>query len=122
MHYIWSKLGYNQYCTKLTFRGKNLGESPLKYNPVHNEYLANAYCHPSEVANAISSVLNRSHISFIHGYPSLIYDFARFCEEEASSLVRRLIFLAWNLLASEYPAPVYRETIIPYLKRPQSVV
>ncbi len=112
MHYIWSRLGYDRHCTKLTFRGKNLCDCPLKYNPVHNEYLANAYCHPSEVANAISSVLSRSQISFIHGYPSLIYDFARFCEEEAPSLVTRLnSSLRGILLASEYPAPVYRETI-----------
>lgn len=112
MHYIWSKLGYSQRCRKLTFRGKNLGELPLKYNPVNNEYLVNAYRGLSEVVEALSLVLNRSKISFLHGYPSLIYDFARYCQKEAPFVVEQLnSSLRGIFLASEYPAPVYRDLI-----------
>ena len=119
MHYIWSRLGYTQHCRKLTFRGRNLGELPLKYNAVNNEYLVTAYRDPTEVVDALSLVLNRSEISFLHGYPSLIYDFARFCKKEAPFIVERLhASLHGVLLASEYPAPVYRNTIESVFKAP----
>lgn len=119
MHYIWSRLGYTQYCKKLTFRGRNLGEEPLKYNAVNNEYLVNAYRDQTEVVDALSLVLNRSEISFLHGYPSFIYDFARFCKKEAPFIVERLnASLRGVLLASEYPAPVYRNTIESVFKAP----
>jgi phenylacetate-CoA ligase len=119
MHYIWSRLWYDQYYTKLTFGGKSVGGAPLKHNSVHNEYLVNAYCDPSKVANAISLVLKHRQISFIHRYHALIYDFAKFCEEEASFLVSRSNSSLRGIpLISEYPAPVYRNTIESVFKAP----
>ncbi|OHB62423.1 MAG: hypothetical protein A2Y76_06770 [Planctomycetes bacterium RBG_13_60_9] len=115
MHFIWGKLGYRTTDVKLTFRGKNLGREPIHYNAVHNEYLVNAYCPYAQVIDAVRHVAPR--IRFIHGYPSSIYEFVRRCREEASDLLAALrTTLKGILLASEYPAPIYRDVIAEELR------
>lgn len=110
VHFIWETLGYRTTDLKLTFRGKNLGKEPIRYNAVHNEYLVNAYCPCTQVIEAVRQVAGR--IRFIHGYPSSIYEFVRRCREEASDVLATLrARVKGVLLASEYPAPLYRELI-----------
>ncbi|TSA12972.1 MAG: CoF synthetase [Deltaproteobacteria bacterium] len=118
-HYIWSKLGYQQIHLKLTFRGKNLGDKPLKYNPVHNEFMINAYIEIAKVGEAIRDVAQRRNVAFLHGYPSAIYRFASYCAENDPELANLLSStLRGILLSSEYPAPVYRDIIESTFKVP----
>lgn len=110
MHNIWSGGNYQNTDLKLTFRGKNLGRNPLRYNAVHNEYLVNAYFPPEVQAESIKAIANR--VRFIHGYPSSIYEFVRFCAEENPKILELLrLNLKAVLLGSEYPAPMYRDLI-----------
>lgn len=119
MHHIWASLGYRQTDVKLTFRGKNLGERPLQYNAPHNEYVVNAYVDPSHTAEAIDRVMARRAIRFIHGYPSTIYEFVRYCSMYSPDVVSRLSrMLKGVLLGSEFPAPIYRNTIAEKLHVP----
>jgi phenylacetate-CoA ligase len=112
MHRIWGQVGYRPTDTKLTFRGKNLGDRPLRYNSVHNEWLVNAYGRWSEVARALRALLDWGDIAYLHGYPSLIYEFARQCSSDAPDLVDELrVTLRGILFGSEFPAPVYRDTV-----------
>lgn len=112
MHHIWSQVGYVQQDLKLTFRGRNLGNRPLKYNPVHNEYIVNTYLDPDIVGKAIREVLERRCIKFLHGYPSAVYNFACYCANSDPFLADELRrSLKGILLGSEYPAPVYRNLI-----------
>jgi phenylacetate-CoA ligase len=112
MHRIWSEVGYRPTDLKLTFRGKNLGGVPIRYNALSNEYLVSAYCDLDMIAKAVSDRAQHSVIRFIHGYPSLIYEFAVHCSECAPHVVERLrSTLRGIMLGSEYPAPVYRESI-----------
>jgi phenylacetate-CoA ligase len=112
MHHIWASLGYRQTNLKLTFRGKNLGNKPIQYNPVHNECLVNAYVDMDSVLEVIAHVASNRVISFIHGYPSSIYNFAAFCKELRPDVIAVLQkSLQGILLSSEYPARVYRDLI-----------
>jgi phenylacetate-CoA ligase len=110
---IWAHLGYRRTDTKLTFRGKNLGSATLRYNAVHNEWVVNtAHCDPDAVARAVLALATRRRISFLHGYPSAIHEFARLCADrhpELADSLRRS--LRGVLFGSEYPAPVYREPV-----------
>jgi len=112
MHTIWSQVDYQPTDLKLTFRGKNLGSSPLRYNPVHNEYVVNTYLPLPVVIDAIATVVNKKSVRYLHGYPSTIYNFAleavRCNQQLVADLDRTLKGI---LLGSEYPAPVYRDTI-----------
>lgn len=110
MHAIWDRIGYVPTDTKLTFRGRNLGAEPVRYNAVYNEYLVNAYVPPDMQADAVKEIAQR--VTVIHGYPSSIYEFVRYCAENRPDVLDSLrIELKGVLLASEYPAPVYRDLI-----------
>ncbi len=112
MHFIWQRLGYRPTDLKLVFRGKNLGDRPLAYNPVHNEYVVNAYCPYDRIVEALWQKMRTNRIRFLHGYPSAIYDFIKHCLEHRSDIIEELSkSLKGILYASEYPAPVYREPV-----------
>ncbi|MCC7145467.1 MAG: hypothetical protein IT443_03405 [Phycisphaeraceae bacterium] len=111
-HVIWAKLGYRQTHNKLTFRGINLGEKHARYNVVHNEYILNTYLPTEQIAPTVWQIARQRPISFLFGYPSAIYNFACYCETgepELGAFLRRT--LKGALFASEYPAPIYRDTI-----------
>lgn len=112
MHFIWQHLGYRTTDLKLVFRGKNLGDRALVYNPVHNEYLVNAYCAYDLIAEALISKLRNNSIRFLHGYPSAIYDFMLYCSENRPQIIDELRkSLKGVLYGSEYPAPMFREPV-----------
>lgn len=112
MHTVWGRLGYRQTDAKLTFRGENLGSEVIRYNPVHNEYVVNAYRSHEEAATEIRRLLSRTELRYLHGYPSTVYEFARYCDREAVDLRDRLRrTLRGALLGSEFPAPPYRSVI-----------
>jgi phenylacetate-CoA ligase len=112
MHAIWERLGYRATDLKITFRGKNLGRRPIRYNAVHNEYMVNAYAPWPAVAEALTKVAGGGDVRFIHGYPSAVAEFAQQCRVNHPDLrdaLRR--GLKGILLSSEYPAPIYRDEI-----------
>lgn len=110
MHLIWERLGYRTTDAKLTFRGKNLGADPIRYNAVHNEYLVNAYAPMERQLAAVAEVAAR--IRFLHGYPSSIGEFARRAAAERPDIVERLrAGLKGVLFGSEFPAPIHRKPV-----------
>jgi len=112
MHFIWKKLGYQTTDLKLVLRGKNLGKQPLVYNPIHNEYMVNAYCPYDQVCESLWKKMQNNQIRFLHGYPSAIYEFIQFCQQHRNDITDKLRKnLKGILYASEYPAPIYRDFV-----------
>lgn len=112
MLHAWRRVGYRPDQLKLTFRGVNLGHAPFRYGVLFNEYLVNTYLPVPALAPALRALLGRRHVRFLHGYPSTLYDFALACREQAPDLLTDLKgSLRGVLLASEYPAPRFREAI-----------
>jgi len=110
MHTIWSKGNYATTDLKLTFRGKNLGRDAIRYNAVHNEYYVNAYISPEVQVQSIKPIARK--VRFIHGYPSSVYEFVRYCVKKKPELLEVFrMNLKGVLLGSEYPAPVFRDLI-----------
>lgn len=113
MHHVWKAHGYRQDHLKLTFRGKHFdsGET-LRYNAVHNEYLVNANSNMSAVVEAVARLPRGRVIRWLHGYPSLVAEFAHsMAALPAPVLAAFQARLYGVLLGSEYPAPSYREVI-----------
>lgn len=112
MHWIWRARGYHPRHTKLTLRGKHFDAGlPVRYNAIHNEYIANANAPLPNVVDAVLALPPAS-VRWIHGYPSLVAEFALALKERRSA--------DWGgfrsgllgvLLGSEYPAPAYRSVI-----------
>lgn len=112
MHHIWAGGGYAPTDLKLTLRGKDLGTDALRYNVVHNEYIGNAYVSPELLVEAVEELNRVRRIRWIHGYPSLVAEFAEATERLNPSLAASLRSkLKGVLLGSEFPAPHYRGTI-----------
>lgn len=113
MHHIWRAHGYRQEHLKLTFRGKHFdGDEPLRYNAVHNEYVVNANSSMSGVVEAVARLPRGRVIRWLHGYPSLVAEFAHsMAALPAPDLAAFQARLYGVLLGSEYPAPSYREVI-----------
>jgi len=113
MHYVWKARGYRQTDIKLTFRGKHFDRAvPVRYNAVHNEYVVNASTPIEEVVDAVLDLSGTECIRWIHGYPSLVSEFANEVARRDSvkvSILRSKLFGV--LLGSEYPAPIYRSVI-----------
>jgi len=113
MHHLWKARGYRPWHVKLTLRGKHFDRTEkLRYNAVHNEYVANANCPMSEVADAVLALPQRVMVRWVHGYPSLVAEFAHALESRPAGEVagfRARLFGA--LLGSEFPAEFYRSAI-----------
>jgi phenylacetate-CoA ligase len=119
MHTIWETLGYEASSLKLTLRGKNLGNEPIKYFFNQNEFQINAYCDFEEVLIALEKILSKYKIQYVHGYPSAIYDFMSNLADVNTPLLQKLkTNLKGVFLGSEYPAPHYRSAIEQILSVP----
>lgn len=112
IHGIWSQLGFEPGASKLTLRGLNLGNRPIVYRNIHNEYVINCYLPWNAVFQELRKILTRKDIFFLHGYPSLV---AEFCYqlEAIDPFLRDLLqkSLKGILLGSEYPLPIFRDAI-----------
>ena len=119
MHKIWRRLDYRHSDIKLTFRGKNLGPEPIKYNLIHNEYIVNAYLNYDLILEKLEKISLHNDIKFIHGYPSSIYEFCKYLKEKSYDAGNSFLKdLKGVFLGSEFPAPVYRNFIEDYLQVP----
>lgn len=117
MHHIWSAHGYHVSQMKLRIGGTHFPhDAPFVYHPRHNEYIVNANCPMPEVARAVLALSASRPFRWVHGYPSLVAEFAREVARHSDPLAHRFVaHLRGVLLGSEFPAPVYREAIAAYL-------
>jgi len=104
---------------KITLRGANLGDEVLKYRPGQNEYCLNVCRPPEEQCAGVRDLLARRNISYLHGYPSAIYEFLKQAADKDSRLVDLLKSSIRGLFySSEYPTPLYRSFIESVLPAP----
>lgn len=111
---LWERIGCSEENTRLVFRGlSHLGDRAWMYHPESDAYLINVYKPFSEIVDGIAELAGAKRIDFLHGYPSAIYQFAKGCSADEHSELRKTIGrnLRGILLGSEYPAPIYRDTI-----------
>lgn len=112
IHHIWSHLGYKPTDLKLQFDGRSRVKNLLQYDFIRHSLRYDIYADPFKVHNKLKNILNRYKIKFLHGYPSAIYNFAVFCRDNDPELVQILRKqLKGAFLVSEFPNPVFRDTI-----------
>lgn len=110
MHTIWSKLDYKPSNFKLVFGGRADMKDIVGYDVVRNQFTVNTYAPNSKIADALNQIVKKYRIDYLHGYPSLIYDFAKFCEEDKPAFYNVLKrTLKGAFLGSEYPHKIYRD-------------
>lgn len=113
MHAIWYSHGYRVQHTKLRLGGTYFeGSDPIRFHPRHNEYVANSNASMSAIVDAVIALPVSRAIRWIHGYPSLVAEFAHELDtrQQAVGAGFRASLLG-VLLGSEFPAELYREPI-----------
>ena len=111
MHLIWEMRDYHYMNLNLALRGKNLGNTNIRYNPVHNEFLINTYHPVSDYLPELRYLFRKRRIQYIHGYPSAVYNFIIELEKNCT---REEIFcflapIKGVLPHSEFPFPYMKE-------------
>lgn len=112
MHTIWEKLGYKPSDLKIVFGGRSDVKDLIEYDVVRNHFAIDIYADYDKVCDKLKTILKNHTIKYLHGYPSSIYDFAVYCEnnnEEIVSLLKKTLKGAF--LGSEYPHKHYRDKI-----------
>ena len=85
---------------------------PLSFDPLRNSYNVSDCLCWEHILDEIYSLTFEKSISFLHGYPSMIAEFASHVVSSHPKLLDVLrTTLRGVLLGSEYPARAYRDTI-----------
>lgn len=112
MHTIWESLGFLQSDLKLVLSGRNLGSKSVSYDGLRHSYAVSAYKKFDDLKQDLNFVFSRRDVKYLHGYPSLIADFARNLSDNAPDMLATLRkSLKGVFLSSEYPAIPYRQVI-----------
>lgn len=111
-HHAWLKLGYKKHKLRLQFVGHQDVEGCV-YDFKRNQIRVSVYEPFDKVLKEIERVNSTCSIEYLQGYPSVIYEFALFCQKnmelyQASKLSETINGI---FLSSEFPNPVYRKTI-----------
>ena len=109
IRYIFKKLGYKTSSIKLRFRGANLGKESFRYNFKDNEIIFNPYSDELKLISDFRRVLDYFKIEYLHGYPSLMYEFLKSLEKNAPDLIVQLrLHLKGLYYGSEFPYYIHR--------------
>jgi len=112
MHTIWDKYNYDVSKLKFTFSGRNLGKKNLRYDGLRHQYTINVYNNYQNMIPELKKICKNNKISYLHGYPSALAEFADYLYDNAPELVENLSkTLEGAFFSSEYPAKVYRSKV-----------
>lgn len=109
---IWEKIGYRNSDLTLVLIGANTVKDGIDFCFRSNAIRLDTYKEYEQSASKLKRIANRTQIKFLHGYPSIIYEFALYCDEHDHDLREMLKkSLKGAFLGSEYPHPVFRKKI-----------
>jgi phenylacetate-CoA ligase len=113
MHFIWRKLGYDIKDMKLVFAGAgDIGGAGIKYDALRHSFFVDIFQDNRFIARKLKRILKTHKVYYLHGYPSALYEFSLFCRDKDPELCEMLKDqLEGVFLGSEYPMPLYRNTI-----------
>ena len=112
LHEVWKKVGYRQNMLKIMFVGRNNVKDVVDYDFARHSLAVDIYKPLPEIAERLKGYLRHYPCYFVHGYPSVIADFASYClsdDAELLALLRQNLKAAF--LCSEYPYAKYRDVI-----------
>jgi phenylacetate-CoA ligase len=109
---IWKKIGYKHSDLKLIMAGQNTVKSGVDFCFQSNSIRLDMYREFSQLSPKLKKIAKGSPVRFLHGYPSLFYEFALYCDEhdhELRDILRKTLKGAF--LGSEYPHSRFRDKI-----------
>lgn len=111
-HQSWSSIGFKQSDLKIMFSGRSEVKNIIDYDSARHSLVVNIYVDKKTIADKLYDCCLKYKPTFIHGYPSAIFDFMLWIYEENHPLfiyfkksIKGLIF------SSEFPAAPLRQRI-----------
>lgn len=112
MHDVWANVGFKQRDNKVSFGGRSDIDGPIVYDGLRHQFSVNLYTGWPMVADALERVAKRTSLTFLHGYPSAIFDFILWLEAVDHPLLALLRRQTESvLLGSELPSPELRRQV-----------
>ena len=110
-HYMWRKIGYKKSDIRLHFVGRSNLNGKIRYNIVENSIQVDVYTPFDIILKKLSQL--HCNIKYLHGYPSVLYEFALYCEKNQGEYIKSGLdkTLIGAFLKSEFPHPIIREKI-----------
>lgn len=111
MFTIWEKLGYRPWDTKIHFAGRSDIKDAFEYDFARNSFEVNMYKSTDSYCRQLVEKVKKYGCKYLHGYPSVLYDFARYCRQHSELRDVLSRSLKGAFLGSEYPYPHFRDEI-----------
>lgn len=111
IHTMWAMLGYKPSDLKLYIAGRSCVKNGVDYEFARHTISLDMYKPFSETASLLKTKLKHCHCYYLHGYPSVLAEFAQYCIEDQELLDILKKSLKGAFLTSEYPYPFYRNKI-----------
>ncbi|HIF9339306.1 TPA: hypothetical protein ACX6RO_003430 [Photobacterium damselae] len=111
IHYMWRRLGFRHDMLKLNFYGRSNVKNILDYDLIRHSLISDIYADFDLLSQKILDYANKNKIRYLHGYPSSLYEFACYCEN--NDILRSKLSSSLNgaFLSSEFPHDRYRDKI-----------
>src|SRR5690606_3399393 len=112
MHHIWSALGFKQHDLKVVFGGRADVRDVAQYDSARHQVNVDLYKGWPIIADKLIGVFKKYSPSYLHGYPSSIFDFVIWLDSNKHPLLDVLRqSIKGMFLGSELPAPPLREEV-----------
>lgn len=111
VHDMWHKLGFHPSDLKMSFDGRAKKNNEIVYDFARNSLLYDIYAEAKTLRSQLLKIIKKHPIKYLHGYPSAIYEFAIYCEQDKQLLTLLREHLRAVFLSSEFPSPHYRKKI-----------
>lgn len=111
MFHIWEKLGYRPSDIKLHFAGRSDVKNAIEYDFARNSFEVDMYKPFESYWQELAQKIRKYGCKYLHGYPSVLYEFARYCRQNPELKDTLEKSLKGAFLGSEYPYPHFRDEI-----------
>lgn len=111
IHKMWSLLGFKPSDLRLFMVGRSKVRGGADYEFARHVISLDMYKPYTETAPILKKKLKKHPVYYLHGYPSVMADFAKYCETDTELLGLLKSKLKGAFLNSEFPYPIYRDVI-----------
>lgn len=111
IHSMWSLLGFKASDLRLVMAGRNIVRHGVDYDFARHALTVDIYMAYDKIAPILKTYLKSHPCFYLHGYPSVLSEFAEYCNADIELLHLLKKSLKGAFLSSEYPYPMYRDMI-----------
>lgn len=111
IHTMWGMMGFKPSDLKLNIAGRSVVRNGVDYEFARHTLSLDMYCPFEKTAPRLKKILKKYPCYYLHGYPSVLSEFAEYCKTDMELLHLLKNGLRGAFLSSEYPYRMYRELI-----------